>query len=429
MKHIMMLVVRAGRRMGNLMLKSHNKTIVEALGRSPIHPFPARMAPGIALDALGEDKRSMKVLDPMAGSGTVLAVARARGHHAIGVDLDPLAVLLGRVWTKPIDPEKSIVKAHEVLARAVSVFESTSAGMAYPFLSDEETRRFVRYWFDSHARRQLFSLATCIKRVRDKTIRDVLWCAFSKLIITKSSGASLAMDLSHSRPHKKFTHAPVKPFDRFIYAVSSVVANCPVAGGLGNGPETTVTRGDARQLDLPDEYIDLVLTSPPYLNAIDYMRCSKFSLVWMGYTIGDLRKVRAMSVGTEASSLIAKSDYWVKGVIEGLSLTPQLSSRDYALLSTYTWDMGLALGEAARVLKKGGSAVYVVGDSVSRGTFISNSEIVVAAAEKHGMCLQSRQTRALPENRRYMPPPRGIDSKNSMDARMRREVVLVFSKQ
>jgi hypothetical protein len=46
-------------------------------------------------------------------------------------------------------------------------------------------------------------------RVHDEATRDVLWCGFSRLIITKSAGASLAMDLSHSRPHKEFTRAPV----------------------------------------------------------------------------------------------------------------------------------------------------------------------------------------------------------------------------
>ncbi len=79
------------------MLKFHNKTILETLGRNPIHPFPARMSPGIALEALGEKSESLRVLDPMTGSGTVLAVARAKGHRAFGFDLDPLAVLLASV--------------------------------------------------------------------------------------------------------------------------------------------------------------------------------------------------------------------------------------------------------------------------------------------------------------------------------------------
>src|SRR5713226_7091505 len=104
------------------MLKSHKKTILEILGRNPIHPFPARMAPGIALEALGESKTPLRVLDPMAGSGTVLAVARAKGHRAFGMDLDPLAVLLARVWTRTVDAERVKNKAAHVLDRAKAAF-------------------------------------------------------------------------------------------------------------------------------------------------------------------------------------------------------------------------------------------------------------------------------------------------------------------
>src|SRR5438105_11441902 len=100
------------------MLNSHKKTILEILGRSPIHPFPARMAPGIALEALGDGKTPLRVLDPMAGSGTVLAVARSKGHRAIGVDLDPLAVLLAGVWTRTVDVKQVTAKADDVLRRA-----------------------------------------------------------------------------------------------------------------------------------------------------------------------------------------------------------------------------------------------------------------------------------------------------------------------
>src|SRR5260370_41910963 len=103
------------------MLKSHNKNILEILGRNPIHPFPARMAPGIALEALGEGKASLRVLDPMAGSGTVLAVARAKGHRAFGMDLDPLAVLLAGVWTRRVDGKRVNDKAEDVLDRAKGV--------------------------------------------------------------------------------------------------------------------------------------------------------------------------------------------------------------------------------------------------------------------------------------------------------------------
>ena len=178
------------------MLKSDRQTVFQTLGRHSIHPFPARMAPGIALDALRQAPVPIRVLDPMAGSGTVLAVARANGHRAYGRDLDPLAVLLARVWTRTVDPDRVRPKGAEVLDRAKKIFRTARLRDAYPRGADEETRAFIRYWFDDYARRQLAALASAIGRVRNRAYRDALWCAFSRLIITKSAGASLAMAIS-----------------------------------------------------------------------------------------------------------------------------------------------------------------------------------------------------------------------------------------
>jgi hypothetical protein len=223
---------------------THNRqTIFEALGRHPIHPFPARMAPGIALAALAEAKAPLRVLDPMMGSGTVLAVARHHGHRGFGVDMDPLAVLLARVWTTPTDQAEIIEKGDQVLDRAKEIFSALTHRSAYPAGSSKETRKFIRYWFDERARRQLASLALAIHRVRSEPIKDALWCAFSRLIITKSSGASLAMDLSHSRPHKSFDRAPQKPFDAFSGAVAIVAKNCISSKTANRGPAAIVKLG------------------------------------------------------------------------------------------------------------------------------------------------------------------------------------------
>lgn len=410
------------------MLKSHKQNIFEILGRNPIHPFPARMAPGIALDALGESSRSMTVLDPMAGSGTVLAVARKNGHRAIGYDIDPLAVLLGKVWTRSINAAAVRLKGRLILERATVLFRSLPSGHAYPPGSDDETRTFVRYWFDEYARRQLTALSTVICRVHDDSVRDVLWAALSRLIITKQAGASRAIDLSHSRPHRHFTHAPRKPFAYFSNAVETIIANCPQSGSKDVGPTSVVKLGDARKLDIKSNSIDLVLTSPPYLNAIDYLRCSKFSLVWMGYNVAELRAIRGESVGAEASLKEASNTDWVNSVIDDLRLRPALSPRHQAMLARYTWDMGQALSETSRVLRRGGRAVYVVGDSTVRSTFVRNSTIVSAVAARHGLSLLFRRSRSLPANRRYMPPPNHRVTNASMDGRMRKEVVLSFKK-
>ena len=363
----------------------------------------------------------------MMGSGTVLAVARAHGHNAIGIDIDPLAVLLARVWTTAVDTDLVEIKARQVLQRAKDEFDNLRDADAYPPGADLETRKFIRYWFDRYSRRQLTSLAKAISSLKDDRLKDTLWCVFSRLIITKQAGASLAMDLSHSRPHRAFETAPVKPFTKFLMATEQVLKNCIAHNQQHRGPAAKVMLGDARNLPIRSGTIDLVLTSPPYLNAIDYMRCSKFSLVWMGYTIKELSGIRTDSVGTERGSKAAAEKVDIQQVIADLKLTPKLSARNTAILAHYVEDMRNSICEAARVLSPGGRAIYVVGENTVSGTFIPNAKIVSAVAELSGLSTDSRRSRQLPANRRYLPPPAG-NAAAALDARMRREVILSFSK-
>jgi hypothetical protein len=95
---------------------------------------------------------------------------------------------------------------------------------------------------------------------------------------------------------------------------------------------------------------------------------------------------------------------WVRALIKQLGLVRKLSTRDHGVSARHVLDMGGALGEVSRVLKAGGRAVYVVGDWTVRATFVRNAEVVRAVAENHGLVLQERRSRALPANRRYLPP-------------------------
>ena len=409
------------------MNQSREKSVYEILGRNSVHPFPARMAPGLALDVIAECRRPLRILDPMSGSGTVLAVAHSKGHHVVGVDLDPLAVLISRVWTTAIDREAAQHAATAVLEHARRIFASLPTRNAYPWNADSETRQFTRYWFDDYARRQLASLATAIECTRDSTVREALWCAFSRLIITKQCGASLAMDLSHSRPHRKFKRAPAKPFRKFLSAVDRVTTNCIDGRSRTHGPAAQVYEGDARHLNLLDGSIDLVITSPPYLNAIDYLRCSKFSLVWMGYSVGQLRRLRSTTVGTEVG-MDARDNLEIQIILSELKLQPKLQARQEAMLARYINDMQRAVGETSRVLAGNGRAVYVVGENTVRGTFIRNAMIVEAVASAAGLRCIARRSRELPGNRRYLPPPSKQSETASLGNRLRREAILTFRK-
>lgn len=395
----------------------------------PIHPFPARMASSVIWNKLPRTKRPLRVLDPMAGSGTTIVVARAKGHRAIGFDRDPLAVLLAQAWCMHIDRDALEAAARRVLGRARARWRQIPMSKAYPQGADKETRKFVRFWFDKTNRRQLAALSQAISRLRDKQVRLILWCAFSRLIITKQSGASLAMDVSHSRPHRVYDKAPIQAVNKFMGIVKDIVKSSPFK--LGKNlllPKAQVKEGDARKLPLVANCMDMVITSPPYLNAIDYLRGHKLSLVWMGYKISKLRKLRATSVGAEISQGGDPEEERVANVLKEMGEVHRLSNKLKGMLANYVRDMDDVISEISRVLVPKGKAIFAIGDSTMRGIFIRNSRALIHLAESHGLKLISKRSRALPASRRYLPPPSLKISGAKLQSRMRREVILCMKK-
>lgn len=393
-----------------------------------IHPFPARMAPELALEELPSIAGPLKILDPMSGSGTTLVAARLNGHEAIGFDRDPLAVLIARAWVSDLNAEVIHKKALEILDRAKIRASAITTASAFPHLADEETKRFVKFWFDTDNRKQLAALAASIRVLRDEKVRNVLWCAFSRLIITKKAGASLAMDVSHSRPHKAYDKAPHRAFDRFILAVNHIIKSAPFAEASAKAPDAKIKSGDARKMPLKAQSIDLIITSPPYLNAIDYLRGHKLSLVWMGHSIADLRLLRSTNVGTERSTSATKLDPALALVVEKMCSGEPLNQRSLGMLEQYVRDLHALLRECHRVLKDNGRAVFVLGDCNIKKTFVANSVAVELIGRHVGFTIESSRRRPLPENRRYLPPPDAISSGASMQKRMREEVILTLRK-
>lgn len=391
----------------------------------PVHPFPARMAPSVVWDALPKAGDSLNILDPMSGSGTTLVCARSRGHCAFGCDTDPLALLIARAWCADVEPEGLKYRAELVLERARTLSDRLIPEKSYPKNTDEETRRFIDFWFDPGNRCDLSALATCISRVRSQSERTLLWCAFSRMIITKTSGASLAMDVSHSRPHRVYNVAPVKPFDVFLKVVSRVVCNCPFPGKANDAPPADIRPGDARALPIESSSVDMVISSPPYLNAIDYLRGHKLSLVWMGHSISEIRALRSGNIGTEVSKECTSNET-IQETMKTMVDLESLDNRRRGMIRRYVWDMGKVMEECARVLKREGRAVFVVGDSAIRGVFIKNSEALIRLAGSNGLSLVSRNTRPIETKRRYLPPPESKKAGGKMQGRMREEVILEF---
>lgn len=370
------------------------------------------MAPELALEALSRVGPNAIVLDPMCGSGTVLKHAIEDGHRAIGFDLDPLAVLVSRVACRRLTQTRVMAAAEEVLDRARAFRQPPEL----PWIdSDDETRQFIDFWFAPTQRDQLRRLAAVLSD-RSGQIADLLRLSLSRTIITKDRGASRARDVSHSRPHRTRMVNDYDVFDWFRQAAAHIssTADRPISG------TATIRVGDARRLpESLRQSVDLVVTSPPYLNAIDYMRGHRLALVWLGYRLGDLRRLRSESVGAERMP----EREWG----EVRRLVPRhrnLSDRRQGMLDRYAADIDLFMSEVAKVLRPAGEAVLVVGDCNIQGVYIRNSAIVQKAGERSGLQVLDRKSRRLPTTSRYLPPP--SRAAGDMSKRIRSEIVLRF---
>ncbi|MCI0400284.1 MAG: site-specific DNA-methyltransferase [Gammaproteobacteria bacterium] len=388
----------------------------------PIHPFPARMAPEVALTFIDSLPKQSLIVDPMMGSGTVIRTAVETGHSAVGVDIDPLAVLIARVWATPIDTDGLRQQARHLVHTAVS---TPLDDVHLPWIDDDqETAEFIAYWFALRQRNALRKLSSLLAGRRG-VVADALRLCISKMIVTKSRGASLADDVSHSRPHKVREINDYKVYDEFLKVVDRLatrLAHCDVQS------RAVVRCGDARNLTLLEaRSADAVITSPPYLNAIDYMRGHRLALVWLGYKVADLRGIRGTSVGTERSHLLKFEETSAYPLVARAGDLDNLPPRFKKMVLRYALDMEAVMAETHRVLKPGGSALFVVGNSRLRGVFVRNTEIITNCAKTQGLKLIGSRKRMIPSFKRYLPPP-STNARSQILGRMMEEVIITLAK-
>jgi len=387
-----------------------------------VHPFPARMAPEIALEKIQSLSSGQTVLDPMAGSGMVLSQAVRHGIDAIGVDLDPLAELISRVGTTPVDEDEAKNGLHVLLKQCAKI----SDGVFLPWIDeDSETKDFIDFWFAPKQKMQLrtlsFHLLAQPINVSD-SVRDIIKVAISRLIITKDPKASLARDTAHSRPHRTIQKNDFDVLGAMRPSLEHVLSALN-ASSIKARAKTFL--GDARHLTLiENNTIDRIVTSPPYLNAIDYMRGHRMSLVWLGHRLSELRRIREVAIGAERLLNNTLDENFTE-ILAELNLD-QFENRTKNMLARFFSDMVQQTREAYRILKKGSVGTYVIGNSTIRGTYVQNSELLKRAAVLAGFEVLQETEREIPAHRRYMPVTVGAG--NSLASRMRTEHVIDFRK-
>lgn len=290
-------------------------------------------------------KGNVNVLDPFCGSGTTLVACRERGLDSYGFDMSPLAVLASRAKTNDYDLDE-LKLAIKGLSK--SKFQRQDL-KAVP----KEVRRF----FSPH------------------TLEDVL---FFREQVGGYKGAVLdflrlglvTSATRHSWMHKdgavlKVRKRPVRAFRKFYIRT--------LRNMLGDLKRTEfkpcqafVDEGDARNLKIDSEFIDLVITSPPYLNKTEYTRIYWVEeFLFFGRPLEKRGTRDFMGLGKEAGP-----------VFPDLSLPPAANA--------YFRDMKRVLGELRRVCKPGAILCFVIGDGCFPDRVVHCDSILPKLAEGLG---------------------------------------------
>lgn len=305
------------------------------------HPYPAKFVPQIPRLLIETfSKRGDVVLDPFCGSGTTLVEARLLGRVGVGSDTHPVAVLVSKAkvlalsdvqFGKLADFQQEIL-AHYTVRRDTGKLPQ-----------DDPIPEFINRdkWFTDVALLELNFLRSKIFKCDDNALRDLLLTCFSSIIVKVSNQESETRWRSVER-----NVAIGEVLQTFLIHLTAMVERAKSFSELtSDSPMPYIQRASAEELTfLSNSEVDLIVTSPPYMNSFDYYLYHKLRLYWLGY---DHREVQTAEIGS-------------RNKFSDLGHTEEM----------FNSAMVKCLQEMRRVTKPSARVVLVVGDSILRGQFI-----------------------------------------------------------
>jgi|SRR5581483_10191164 len=404
-----------------------------------LHAYAAKCPPPLVKYGLRYySKRGETILDPMVGSGTTIVEARLMGRNAIGYDIDPLAQLIAQVKSRIIRDDY-IENAYELIKgkaeRDLIALRSQTVTSALRQRATPPEFPNRDYWFSQEVLEALAILSYHISNISiPESVRDFFWVAFSSLILAKTSVAN-ARDIIHSR-HHYWQHSQVPDvlakFDARMRIMRKQMSDFRERC-LKATKTTSETRvGDARQLKVRSESIDLVFTSPPYATALDYPRAHFLAIAWMqkvlGLSLEEYRKHAPTYIGSERGCLI--KEFTIDKRLVRLDLTQSVvmqlaeeSVRQAKHVQRYFVDMHKVFGKIERVLKHSRHAIIVVCPSHIRKIEVPTHKALAEIGRVHGLRLKNSYSRTIALGKRILPY-----MQESFGKRMDTEYVLVFQK-
>ncbi|MEM3712378.1 MAG: DNA methyltransferase [Thermoproteota archaeon] len=286
------------------------------------------------------------VLDPFCGVGTTQLTCKEVGVNAVGMDIADLPVFVSKV--KTADYDINVLKEISLKIFSEKFRKQDLSGLS----------SFVRKAFPRHVLEDVLFFRSLVEKIEDDVANGffklgLISAAIKASYIVKDGGVLKIIKERNTPPFRKFYRNRIKRMIRDLEDLKTL------------NPTIITLKADSRNLGfLGDNMFDAVITSPPYLNKIEYTR---------------VYRVENELFFKEAEPMLRSYiGDWVKDddsfEYEGLP----------TIANAYFKDLRKVLTEIYRVLKEKGVGVFVIAQGVFPTGIVESEKIFSEIAAETG---------------------------------------------
>ena len=358
------------------------------------YTYPAKFIPQLASRLICEySQEGDIVIDPFMGSGTTIVEAIVNGRIGIGTDINEIANLLSKVKTTPIE-NLTLGNEFEKIKNDLKIRTSEKIDeYCEKSLKNIVQNERIDYWFLPEQKEKLAILLDRILEISDCDVRNFFLVAFAQIL--KTASIWLQKSVKPTRDFKKKNYDPIALF--LVQSRKMIKHHYEFGNTLK--PEIRenidhfriVQCSDSRHLPCDDEKANLVVTSPPYVTSYEYADLHQLPSLWLGF-MKNLPEFRQKFIG---SSYKKRKKIDLKSKIAD-EIVGQLKNKKRDEVCNYYADMLETFQEMKRVLKQGGKACIVIGNTEFQGVNIRNAEVFQEQFENIGFTTHKIIKREIP---------------------------------
>ncbi len=361
------------------------------------HDYPARMIPQVARKLINKYGQSAKTLyDPYCGTGSSLVEGLLEGLDVYGTDINPLARLIAEAKTDySINPDDL---SNEIANFQVNIYRK-DLKLNIPEIRNVET------WFKSQVLEPLGKIRHYIDNIQGSHIRRFFQVAFSETARESSNTRKGEFKLFRYAPEKLKTHSP----DPYKIMLSKLERNFrgyaqfnEMMKKLEKHPKATIlglnSVSDIPCKDLPEESIDIVVTSPPYGDShttVAYGQYSRLSSEWLSLINGENidNKLMGGKVLKEMPKLPSAE------LNAAISIIYEKNPKRALEVASFYSDLYSSIKNVSKLIRKSGYACYVVGNRTVSSVLLPTSVAIRDFFEANGFEYIATHIREIPNKR------------------------------